>query len=174
SHVAADGERHIADVKNDRGLVIELQHSPIALEERLSREYFYEKMVWIVDGMRYKRDLAAFHKAVANSVMHYDPLSLYPLAGTAGMFRRWAPLRRDVFIDFGDEEFHIEGLRLPSVLWQFQHAAIAAVARESFIQFCLNGSELQYLRLTQQLRERYLPNRRGRYLRIGRGRLISY
>lgn len=58
--VAADGERHIADVKNDAGWVIELQNSPISPEERRSRENFYETMVWVVNGMRNKSDVESF------------------------------------------------------------------------------------------------------------------
>ena len=75
-HVADDGERHIADVKNDRGLVIELQHSPIDPEERLSRENFYKTMVWVVDGMRFERDLSAFREAVAEGIMSGQSLVL--------------------------------------------------------------------------------------------------
>ena len=35
------GEKHIADVKADSGLVVEVQHSPIAEDEMQSRESFY-------------------------------------------------------------------------------------------------------------------------------------
>ncbi len=40
----------LQDVKTPAGLVVELQHSPIAPEERLSRESFYKSMVgwWTV------------------------------------------------------------------------------------------------------------------------------
>jgi competence protein CoiA len=56
------GEKHIADIRTDYELVIELQHSHIDLEERISRETFYKKMVWIVDGTRLKRDYPRFLK----------------------------------------------------------------------------------------------------------------
>jgi len=164
-HVAADGERHIADVKNDRGLVIELQHSPLDPQERLSRERFYERMVWVVDGMRYKRDLSAFRKAVAEgSIIKDNPVYLDPLGGAAALVRRWAPLQRPVFIDFGNEDFDIAGFPPPeNVLWQFllvprtREVVIAPVTRESFIQFCLNGSGVQNLTRIrpQQPRGRY-------------------
>jgi competence protein CoiA len=154
-HVAADGERHIADIKNDRGLVIEFQHSPLDPEERLSREKFYGTMVWVVDGMRYKRDLSAFRKALAKGIIISDkPLYLIPLGGAAEMVRRWAPLQHPVFIDFGYEHFDIVGFRpYDIVLWQLdwhprtRELVIAPVTRESFIKFCLNGSELQRLKL---------------------------
>ena len=44
------GEKHVADLKTARGLVIELQHSAMPLEEMQSRERFYGHMIWIVDG----------------------------------------------------------------------------------------------------------------------------
>ena len=43
-------EKHIADVYNEHlKLVIEFQHSPISIEEVISRETFYQKMLWVVD-----------------------------------------------------------------------------------------------------------------------------
>lgn len=171
-HIADDGQRHIADVKTGAGLVIELQHSPIAPDERLSRESFYKSMVWLVDGTRYKRDLAAFREAVANgSIINDNPMYIKPFESSAGIFRRWTPLQCAVFVDFGNEEFSVAGLRLPeTVLWLFQldratgQVVIGAVPRESFVQFCVAGSELQRLVVTraEQPRGRYqLPIRRG-------------
>ncbi|HEV8513188.1 MAG TPA: competence protein CoiA family protein [Cyclobacteriaceae bacterium] len=54
------GERHIADVRTEHGLVIEFQHSHIDHEERDARERFYKNMVWVVDGTRLKRDYVRF------------------------------------------------------------------------------------------------------------------
>lgn len=44
------GEKHIADVKTAAGVVIELQHSAMPLEELRAREAFYKQMIWIVDA----------------------------------------------------------------------------------------------------------------------------
>lgn len=44
------GEKHIADVKTDSGWVLEFQHSNINPKERLSRNSFYPKLVWVVDA----------------------------------------------------------------------------------------------------------------------------
>lgn len=49
-HDEHTGEKHVADVKTDRGLVIELQNSPMSFEELRSREAFYGRMIWIVNG----------------------------------------------------------------------------------------------------------------------------
>lgn len=40
-------EKHIADVKTDKGVVIEFQNSPISPAEIRKRERFYANMVWV-------------------------------------------------------------------------------------------------------------------------------
>jgi competence protein CoiA len=47
-------EKHIADVKTDKGVVLEFQNSPITIDELKSRENFYDKMIWIVNGLGFK------------------------------------------------------------------------------------------------------------------------
>lgn len=45
------GEKHIADVKRPDGTVVELQNSPMSIEEMQSREDFYgDRMMWIVNA----------------------------------------------------------------------------------------------------------------------------
>jgi ssDNA-binding Zn-finger/Zn-ribbon topoisomerase 1 len=60
------GEKHIADIKTEHGLVIEFQHSHISPLERTSRECFYKRMIWIIDGSRLKRDFPRFLKGKEN------------------------------------------------------------------------------------------------------------
>jgi competence protein CoiA len=55
------GEKHIADVKNPFGLVLEFQHSIINDDERVSRENFYKPMIWVVDGCRGNLDKSNFN-----------------------------------------------------------------------------------------------------------------
>ena len=56
------GELHIADIRTPSGLVLEFQRSAISPAERLSREQFYQNMLWIVDGTRLKSDRARIDK----------------------------------------------------------------------------------------------------------------
>ena len=58
------GEKHIADVKTNEDWVLEFQHSHISSEERRSRNRFYPKLVWVVDGTRRKRDQVQFEKSI--------------------------------------------------------------------------------------------------------------
>ena len=48
------GETHRADIISERGLVVEVQNSPINLEELRSREAFYKNLVWVVNGAKFR------------------------------------------------------------------------------------------------------------------------
>ncbi len=47
--VEKNGKKHRADIMTENGRVIELQHSPISVDEILRRENFYDKMIWLFD-----------------------------------------------------------------------------------------------------------------------------
>ena len=61
-HFDGSGEKHIADVKTQTGYVLEFQHSYLDPEERRSRNVFYSKLVWIVDGTRRETDKLSLKK----------------------------------------------------------------------------------------------------------------
>lgn len=131
-HHAEDGERHIADVKTDDGWVIEFQHSYIKPDERRSREAFYAKIVWVVDGLRRKRDEARFQKALEHTAGNPDPSrpgrEIWRHEGA--LLRDWAGSGAHVFFDFGDEK----------PLWWLSPSAddvwvfVARVSRSEFIE----------------------------------------
>jgi len=56
------GEKHIADIKTDNGMVIEIQNSPMNEQELSSREKFYGKMMWIVNGDKFKNNFVIWGK----------------------------------------------------------------------------------------------------------------
>ena len=66
-HYDEIGEKHIADVKTQSGWILEFQHSFLNPEERLSRNTFYRKLVWVVDGTRRKADKKQFRKMLEES-----------------------------------------------------------------------------------------------------------
>lgn len=104
-HQAENGEKHIADVKTNRGWVIEFQHSYIKSEERRSRNAFYQKLVWVVDGTRRKRDRKQLLNAWEQGV---------PVGGNSQirrafsdecvLLREWAGSDAPIFFDLGDEQ----------------------------------------------------------------------
>lgn len=64
-------EKHIADVKTYSDVVLEFQNSPISVEELLSREAFYKRMIWVVNGKSFKENFEFGHKLP-------DPKSDFP------------------------------------------------------------------------------------------------
>jgi competence protein CoiA len=103
-HPVGDGERHIADVKTDAGWVIEFQHSHLKPEERRSREAFYKKLVWVVDGTRLKRDGAQFQKAWEEGTPL--PTAHWPIrrvfSDKCRLLGEWSGSSALVLLDFGD------------------------------------------------------------------------
>lgn len=99
----ASGERHVADVRTGSGLVIELQHSPLDRAEMLSREAFYQRLVWVVDGRRRPLDREHFHLALER------PSAARPHVRTLRWFSRskllhaWREARAPVYLDFGHD-----------------------------------------------------------------------
>jgi ssDNA-binding Zn-finger/Zn-ribbon topoisomerase 1 len=56
--IIRDGVHHNADILTPKGIVIELQHSPISIETIKEREVFYGEMLWVFDliqAVEYKR-----------------------------------------------------------------------------------------------------------------------
>lgn len=62
------GEKHIADIRTDKGFVIEFQHSSIKPEEKEARESFYKNMVWVVDVNKY---YDKFKQAIETGVLQH-------------------------------------------------------------------------------------------------------
>jgi competence protein CoiA len=100
--LAENGEKHIADVKTDQGWVIEFQHSYIKPDERRSREDFYHKLIWVVDGTRRKRDKSQFFKALQYGRLILKELGLwrFPIREECALLRDWTRSNVPVFFDF--------------------------------------------------------------------------
>lgn len=99
---ADSGEKHIADVKTDHGWAVEFQHSYLNPEERRSRDAFYPKLVWVVNGVRRKRDAAQFRNALNRGTpIGVNARIRIPFAEECAILREWSGSRAPVFIDFG-------------------------------------------------------------------------
>jgi hypothetical protein len=96
------GEKHIADIKTNYDFVVEFQHSFITEEERVSRENFYKKMAWVVDGTRRKRDYKKFLDAFNFKDIRLVPKSTIFLLeyGYNYLPNEWLNSRYPVFFDF--------------------------------------------------------------------------
>lgn len=100
------GEKHIADVKTQTGWTLEFQHSLLNPEERQSRNAFYSKLVWVVDGTRRKTDIPQFEKILKESdvVVNNPPIHIRRVhfPDECRLLREWHNSDALVFFDFQD------------------------------------------------------------------------
>jgi len=132
-HQSEDGEKHIADVKTESGIVLEFQHSHLSRDEREARENFYPKMVWVVDGRRLKRDRARFFASLDSGiVITREPRIVSVLSKENELLRDWGSSRVPVYFDFGDSD---RGIRHASIHLLFGDLArVARTARRIYQQ----------------------------------------
>jgi len=102
-HESETGEKHIADVKTDRGWVIEFQHSYLNPEERRSRDSFYPKLIWVVDGTRRKRDRSQLINAWNEGmpVGANSPVRRV-FSDDCALLREWVGSNAPTFFDLGE------------------------------------------------------------------------
>lgn len=100
------GEKHIADVKTASDWVLEFQHSQINPEERNSRNEFYPKLVWVLDGTRRKRDKINFHRILDEFTIKSNVPKLKAVIGQddCKLIEEWHESNAFVFLDFQDED----------------------------------------------------------------------
>ncbi len=104
-HFAQNGEKHVADVKTESDMVIEFQHSFLKAQERMAREAFYRKMVWVVDGRRRKRDAAQFLKCIGPCVWGRPPFIIHVTnSEECALLRDWHSSPVPVYFDLGVRE----------------------------------------------------------------------
>ena len=138
------GEKHMADVRTAHNLVIEFQHSHIDPTERISREKFYQDMVWVVDGTRLIRDYSRFLKgknhshSIKHGVFRVDDAEEYfPVA--------WIESTVPVIFDFQGVEEIVDTADLKNHLYCLFPVQIgksnflAEIQRKTFINTTING-----------------------------------
>lgn len=133
------GEKHIADVKNPYGLVIEFQSSNIKFEEKESRENFYKEMIWVVNGNRGDLTEAYFNMGLSRSPIQKNPLA-YQVSwlGRGKFLQNWGDSKVKVYLDFGKD-----------VVWRLiffdakeKVGAVGPLSKVAFIKNCLEGKEI--------------------------------
>jgi competence protein CoiA len=141
-HTDKNGERHIADVKTDENWVLEFQHSYIKPEERHSRNTFYTKLVWIIDGLRRDRDKKKFLEVVNNgSQIKMGNIIIYRVGLTeeSKLLDEWLSSGVPVFFDFQEstESDHCRiWFLIPKVARDI--AYLIPFSRNNFIQLHTN------------------------------------
>lgn len=138
------GEKHIADIRTNKGLVIEFQHSHINPQERLSCEAFYKNLAWVVDGSRLKRDYPRFLKGktffevIKNKVYKVGfPEEYFPSA--------WLGSSAPVLFDFQNIDTLPDHENKRHVLWCLfpvkigTSAIVAEMTQNAFVNNVISG-----------------------------------
>ena len=121
---AGTGEKHIADVKTPGGIVVEVQHSPIAEEEARMRESFYKGMIWIVDA----RHLAGwFHLGTSRDLASCSPV-MYQIEwwGPSRLLDKWSRSSVHVYFDAMNTANHVDE---DGRLWFLPHETMVPTER---------------------------------------------
>jgi competence protein CoiA len=104
-HEAITGEKHIADVKTETGWVIEFQHSHLKPQERRSRDHFYTKLTWVVDGTRRKRDLQQLQDAWKYGIPTGPNSKVMRVSiERCALLKEWVETSSPVLFDLGQSE----------------------------------------------------------------------
>jgi len=88
--------KHIADIKTEYQMVIEFQHSSINFQTVVSRENFYDLMVWVFDV---RKACEAESLIVFNGYIEwFNPI------------RGFGPCRKPVYLDLGKSLFYVKSI----------------------------------------------------------------
>ena len=146
-------EKHIADVSTIHELVVEFQHSPLDLKERQSREAFYNKMVWVVNGTRLNRDYARFQKA-SDNFLKTEKEGIYWIDNYDQIFPpNWGNCAIPVIFDFrGNEILKTNSDKANSLFCLFfipndRYSILAEISKDLFIDLTLNGKWTEWVTL---------------------------
>ncbi|MCX5709053.1 MAG: competence protein CoiA family protein [Candidatus Omnitrophica bacterium] len=141
-------EKHIADIKTDKGFVIEFQYSAIKPSEIQSREAFYKNMVWVVNGSRLKRDYPRFCKGARN-FMYTRKREFFLLNFPERSFPAgWLTSSVPVYFDFQGTTPLDQSDEMHAPLWCLfpgrvdGYAIVAMVSRKQFREFSLTAPNL--------------------------------
>lgn len=175
------GEKHIADIKTNSGMVIEFQHSYIKEEERLSREKFYKNMIWVADGTRRKTDYSNFQCVLEYGILWYIPNTVIFVIehGLAYFPREWQHCNYPVLFDF-------KGLIDPKKICNYDQrrdplwcllplrdarrglAVMMMLYRDSFVQYVNDGGFTFKFKEIANTIDEAIKNRMIRHARISR------
>lgn len=139
------GEKHIADIRTDKNLFIEFQHSHIDPNERTKREMFYKNMIWVVDGTRLKRDYPRFSKA-RKGFLKTEKKGIFLVDYPDEVFPiNWLNSKVPVIFDFkGLENTQDNDDKRNNLYCLFQvrfdrYSILAEINRGTFIKSTING-----------------------------------
>lgn len=78
-------ENHRADIRSDKGFIIELQNSPLSSEKIKERESFYDSLIWVLNGKTIAKNIKYFKRRY---IWNWFPSS-------------WKNTKKPIYIDEG-------------------------------------------------------------------------
>ncbi|MBO5905098.1 MAG: hypothetical protein J6Q84_01615 [Kiritimatiellae bacterium] len=167
--IQRDSLKHIADIKTNMGIVLEVQYSPMTAAEARKRECFYDTMMWIVSMTRDEHDrnfLEEFEK-------HKNRLSQanQSLWSLENQFEKilpsaWVNSQRFLWLDCYGTMLNPESDEdLICIVPKVNDDAFricARVNRDKFISMCFDGSILEFERELKEIRDAYNDPHRKR------------
>ncbi len=140
-------EIHRADIYTPAGLTVEFQHSFISNDERVSRELFYNNLIWVVDGCRRTNDYKRFQKKSHYLSSYYkDKKDIFQVSNIEELFPSdWINSSVPVIIDFKSITDSIEFASTKGFLFCLfpqrvgLTAIVAKVSVKSFIKSIVDG-----------------------------------
>jgi hypothetical protein len=118
-------------------------------------EKFYQKMVWVVDGLRRVQDRSRFFASLTlPSIFKAKPLTFSLSSNECALLRDWVDSRKPVFFDFGDNPVLLNFGYSPvffgtPLLWRLDprspqgKAHLSPVRKTSFLNHYLKGLPLK-------------------------------
>jgi competence protein CoiA len=140
-------EIHRADIYTPAGLTIEFQHSFISNEERISRENFYNKLIWVVDGSRRANDYKRFQKKSHYLTTFYkDKKDIFQVSNIEDLLPSyWTDCPVPVIFDFMTITNNIEFCSSKGFLYCLfpqrvgRNAILAKISSVSFVKSIVEG-----------------------------------
>jgi hypothetical protein len=119
--IVKDGVMHIADVLTKDDLVIEFQNSNISSETIMARELFYDKMIWVINGIHFKENFTFWDKDFAENwqlkTEIIQNLNLLNSNVYYSWYERILPNYADPYLDFIDTSL---GLTRQNIIFDIQ------------------------------------------------------
>jgi len=130
-------EKHVADIKTQNGIIVELQHSAISIEERVSREKFYKNMIWIIDGRKYYEK---FKKIKYKQINQYQFICLNP---NEGFPSEWLNCSVPIYFDYLGLDNHLnENFFIFELTKRNNQILITKILIKTFIQEIKNAKAI--------------------------------
>ncbi len=148
------GEIHRADIHTDNGITIEFQNSSISIEEVKSRDLFYQKLIWVVNGIHFQNNFE-IQKNIPNPSDRI--LDDYVFSENGNVLYREKDLLNDDPLKevFGFQSF--KSLKVSDNYYRFdwKNPKSAWMQSKSFVFFDFGCDNLYLLKLRKQIEYKY-------------------